>query len=398
MRLSKFLVLSFLCSTVYAADISISSDTATVSSDTQTVIVDTRPIRGIHVTAWSAGSTKYRKKLDAILKTSVINSVIIDIKEYKGEVYIPGVRMAVAAGAYVPAMPDLASYVADLNRRGIYTVARVVVFKDGIYPKKNPHTAVKNASGGIWADRAGNTWFDPYHVEGWRYNTIIALEAARMGFKEIQFDYIRFPTDGALSQMRFSKPYTRKDASDALVGFLRHARQALQPTGVKISIDVFGLTTTDNSGMGIGQLIRPMAEQVDYVCPMIYPSHYYPGEYGLAIPNNQPYKVIWFALRDAIKNMGPDARQKLRPYLQDFSLRKAGIPYNKAEVEAQIQASADHGILSWNLWNASSNYTWSALETEILPKHPEKLLNVSSTTVSASTEAVSSVGISTTPK
>jgi len=347
-----------------------------------------KAIHALHITAWLAGSKKYRVHLNELFKTTIINAVVIDVKEYEGEVYIPGVAMAEKAGAYVPAIPDVASWIADLKHQGIYTVARIVVFKDNIMPRKNKSLSVKNPQGDLWLDRHHITWLDPYNQEAGRYNLLIALQAAKLGFDEVQFDYIRFPTDGSLSQMRFAKPYNKKAAPEALIEFLRQAHQLLKPLGTKISIDVFGLTTTVSTGMGIGQLLGPMTEQVDYVCPMVYPSHYAPGEYGIAVPNNEPYKIISIALHDAIKHLGPASRMKLRPYYQDFSLKnpklhgdeltaqKANkehwIRYGTKEVRAQMQAGADLGVDSWTLWNARCSYTLDALRTPVTatPKTP----------------------------
>jgi hypothetical protein len=332
-----------------------------------------------------AGSKKYRKHFDELLQTTVINAVVIDIKEFEGEVYIPGVSMAEKAGAYVPAMPDIGTWLADLKRQNVYTVARIVVFKDNIMPRKNKALAVKNPQGDLWYDRHRITWLDPYNTEAGRYNLLIALQAAKLGFDEVQFDYIRFPTDGSLSQMRFAKPYSKKEAPQALIGFLKQARQLLEPTGTKISIDVFGLTTTDNTGMGIGQLFAPMAEQIDFVCPMVYPSHYAKGEYGIPNPNDQPYKTISMAMHDALRALGPAQAWKLRPYLQDFSLKGRGIRYGKKEVRAQIQAAADQGVESWTLWNARCSYTLDAIKTPVVAVLPTAS---SHTVVNLSSDAV----------
>lgn len=346
--------------------------TTTLSTTTApTPIIDKEnAIRAIHVTAWKAGSPKYRKELNRLFSASIINAVVIDIKEFEGQVYLPGISVAEKARAYESAMPDIAVWLEALKKRGIYTVARIVVFKDNIMPRKNKGIAVRNMHGELWFDRNKITWLDPYNPDAWRYNLLIALQASKLGFDEVQFDYIRFPTDGDLKMMRFSKPYSRDAAAKALVEFLRQARQLLSPLGTKISIDVFGLTTSVNTGMGIGQLLGPMSEQVDIVCPMIYPSHYARGEYGLANPNDVPYKTISYALKDAIKTLGPEGSKKLRPYLQDFSLKGRGIRYGVKEVRAQIQASVDLGIPSWTLWNARCSYTWEALKTPFTPTPP----------------------------
>ena len=332
---------------------------STPSMVSVTVTASTEAIRSIHLTSWQAGSTKYRHYLDKILKDTVVNAVTIDIKEYQGEVYIPGVRSAKEAGAYVPAMPDIETWLVDLKKRGVYTIARIVVFKDDIMPRKRPALGVHNPLGELWYDKHHTTWLDPYNKDAWRYNLLIALQASKLGFDEVQFDYIRFPTDGNLSQTRFRKPYSRNSASAALVEFINQARQLLHPLGTKISIDVFGLTTSVSTGMGIGQLLGPMTAASDYVCPMVYPSHYAKGEYGIPNPNKEPYRTVHHSLTDAVRFLGPQESLKLRPYLQDFSL---GVHYGAREVRAQIKAASDAGIQSWALWNPRCIYTVSALE------------------------------------
>lgn len=334
-------------------------------------------VHAVHLTASAAGSKKYRLKLEKMFHETILNAVVIDLKDEGGEVYVPDVKAVERAGSYRREVRDMAAWIGDLKKRNIYTIGRIVVFKDNIMPRKTPSVAVHNNNGELWFDRKHTTWLDPYNQEAWRYIFLIALEASKLGFDEIQFDYLRFPTDGSLAQMRFAKPYSRNAASHALVEFLAQAHQLLHPLGTKISIDVFGLTTSVNTGMGIGQLLGPMAEQVDFICPMTYPSHYAKGEYGIANPNDQPYRTISLAMRDALRSLGPQGSQKLRPYLQDFSLKGRGIPYRTKEVRAQIQAAADLGVMSWTLWNANCHYTLDAIRTPVLP-------TASSTTVKAS--------------
>jgi hypothetical protein len=327
----------------------------------------THPIRAIHVTSWQAGSGKYRHYLDTMFKTTIVNAVTIDIKEYQGEVYIPGVPVTQEVHSYVSAMPDLEKWLAELKKQGIYTIARQVVFKDNIMPRKLHNAGVHTQQGELWFDRHHVSWADPYNKEARRYNLLIALQAAKLGFDEVQFDYIRFPTDGNLKMIHYDKPHDPKSACGALVEFLNEAAQLLHPMGTKISIDVFGLTTSDTGGMGIGQMIVPMTQKADYVCPMVYPSHYAKGEYGIPVPNSEPYKTVRHGLRDAIKVLGPEEARKLRPYLQDFSL---GVHYGKKEVLAQIQAAAELGILDWSLWNPRCVYTLSALTPDVQPALP----------------------------
>jgi hypothetical protein len=368
-----------------STDTVISSTTIFNSSFTATGL----DIHGIHLTASAAGSKRFRKnRLEPLLATSIINTVIVDIKEEDGWVYIPGVKKAEAAGAYARDIPDLADWLADLKKRHIYTIGRIVTFKDNKAPRKFPTMGVHKLNGQLWEDRKHLTWLDPYNQEAWHYDLSIAVQAARLGFDEIQFDYIRFPTDGDLKAMKFLRPYSPAASSQALVNFLHQAAQVLHPLGTKISIDVFGLVTSVNTGMGIGQRLNPMTEQVDFVCPMTYPSHYAKGEYGIPVPNDQPYKVIHLAMHDALRSLGAENAHKLRPYLQDFSLPGRGIHYHAKEVREQIQAAADVGVMGWSLWNARCSYTTAALHDPVIP-HPVALPAVSTATPSVSISTVS---------
>jgi hypothetical protein len=291
------------------------------------------------------------------LKEAGLNTIVIALKETDGLVFVRGVPSLSETGAYTNAIPDLPGAVADFKNAGIYTIGRIVLFKDDRLARKRPDLAVKKPDGSIWTNDKGVAWVDPYRWEVWEYNLSIASRAAQAGFDEIQLDYIRFPSDGNVAQARYSRSeHSPKTASQNLLEFLRLARQRLHPLGVKISICVFGMTTTTDSGMGIGQTIADMARETDFISPMMYPSHYYKGEYGLDNPNRHPYKTIQLGVRDALSRLGPDAR-KLRPYLQDFSL---GVRYTAEQVRAQILAAESQGVTSWLLWNAQNRYTWSA--------------------------------------
>lgn len=313
-------------------------------------------IRGIHLSAWISGSEKHRKLALELFATTELNTAVIDIKEYEGQVYIKGVKEAEANKAYVVAIPDLEKYILLLKEKGIYTIARIVVFRDNTISRKIPSLAVKNPDGTIWTDRKGAAWLDPYNKDAWDYNLKIAERAADIGFDEIQFDYIRFPSDGNTRNCRYSKPHSATEASKALIGFLKEAKRRLNLKGAKISIDVFGLTTTATDDMGIGQKIVEMTEQVDYVSPMVYPSHYAKWTYGIADPNKEPYKVVYNSIEGALKRI---PEEKLRPWLQDFSL---GYKYGKNEVRAQMQACYDNKVGSWLLWNPRCIYTRGALK------------------------------------
>jgi len=328
------------------------------TSAIKALIMADRQTRGIHISCWGAGSPKSRHELINKISKTVINTVVVAIKETDGKVYIPGVEKAHKFGAYEAAIPDPVGMLADFKAAHLYTIARIVTFKDAVLPKVRPDMAVKNPSGGLWRSRNHATWNDPYNREVWEYTLDIAERAAKLGFDEVQFDYLRYPSEGNTSQCRFSKPNSRKAAIANLGDFLVYAHKRLAPYKVKISADIFGLTTTSKDDMGIGQDINTLAAGADYIYPMMYPSHYAPGEYNLKSPNASPYKVINYGLRDAMRRLGPDYA-KLHPYLQDFSL--FGVHYGPAEVRAQLIAAHRNLIESWVLWNPANKYTWSAL-------------------------------------
>lgn len=316
-------------------------------------------VRGIHLTSWVAGSKKARQRIDSLLNETELNTVVIAIKEHDGEVYIPGVPMAESMKAYVRAIPDLESYIAHLKKEGIYTIARIVVFKDSLFANKHPEWAVKNPDGSIWKDYRGMAWMDPYQEKVWDYNLDVASRAIVLGFDEIQFDYIRFPSDGNLKNCRYSyQQHSSTSQSAALDNFLKKADAKLKPMGARISIDVFGLTPSVADGMGIGQRFTQIVQWADFVSPMMYPSHYANGEYGIANPNSEPYRVVYRTIADAKHKLGENYK-RLRPYLQDFSL---GYRYGPAEVRAQIQAAEDQGIKDWLLWDPKCQYSRNAFK------------------------------------
>jgi len=318
-----------------------------------------RYIRGIHLTAPISAVNKHRIAVMELFDSTELNTAVIDVKELEGQVYMSGVKTADANGtSFARAIPNLAQYIEQLKEKEIYTVARIVVYRDDLMPRKKTKWAVKNPDGTLWVDRKGITWLDPYNEEVWDYIIEIAERAADLGFEEIQFDYIRFPSDGDITKCRYiSKEHNKETASKALVGFLKKASEQLKAKNVKTSIDVFGLTTTADDDMGIGQRIVEMAEHVDYVSPMVYPSHYGKGIYGVSDPNKEPYKIVYKSMEGAAKRI---PIEKLRPWLQDFSL--GGYKYGKEQVRAQIQACYDNGIGDWLLWNARCVYTRDALK------------------------------------
>jgi hypothetical protein len=315
------------------------------------------PVRGVHLTAWVAGTQSMRLRFLDKLKNTQVNAVVVPVKESDGKVYIPGVAQAEAFGTVRKAIPKPQQLVEDLHSRGLRAIARIVVFKDNVLPYKKPDWAIQDRDGGFWTNRGGLAWVDPYKREVWEYNLNIASVAAGLGFDEIQFDYIRFPSDGDTTRCRYSQPHSSTTATAAMTEFVQTAVKRLRPLGVDVSVAVFGLTTSHSGGMGIGQDLEQLTLAADIVSPMMYPSHYGKGEYGIKDPNRSPYKIIRYGLRDA-KRVLKEESYKLRPYFQDFSL---GFRYGPKQVRAQIRAAAEHGVHSWIFWNPVNRYNWKAL-------------------------------------
>jgi hypothetical protein len=349
-------------------------------------------LKGVHFTGWSAGSTKARRRFRDEMKAAGFNAVVIALKDSDGYEFVRNVPLAAKTGAYVNAIPDLPGAVRDFKEAGIYTIARVAVFKDDHLARARPDLAVHFPDGRIWAGDKGTAWADPYQKEVWDYVIDVASGAAAAGFDEIQFDYIRFPSDGKTRQCRYSrKDHTPQTASAVLREFLTLARARLKPLGVKLSIDTFGLTTSVDNGMGIGQRLDQMADLVDYVSPMMYPSHYARGEYGLRSPNHQPYLTIKHGIADAIERLGGKTAQ-LRPFLQDFSL---GVHYSPEHVRAQILAAEQQGVRGWILWNAQNRYDWSAVQAG---PYTKPLVETAAKTARSKTQKAAAPAASPTPE
>lgn len=316
-------------------------------------------VKGIYLTAFSAGSN-----LDAYLELiddTELNAAVIDVKDVTGEVMYPSeVPLAREIGATRDVLPDLESLAAELEKRDVYAIARVAVFEDDILPRQRPDLAVTDSTtDDPWLNDAGQSWASAYEKEVWEYNTAIAVEAAEAGFDEIQFDYIRFPSDGPMDQIDYGdEAFPTK--VDALAGFLEYARKQLAPHDVRVAADVFGLAATE-PGAGVSQYVDELAPYLDVICPMAYPSHYPPGSYGYQDPNSEPYGILKETMADFEKETrkaNPDL--EIRPWIQDFDL--GSPPYGPDEIRAQMSAIYDSGETGWLLWNAANVYTEEALE------------------------------------
>jgi hypothetical protein len=310
-------------------------------------------MRGVHVTMALASLDGKVDEYLALTRDG-LNTIELDVKDENGEVgfraRVPMARAIGSARTYYNA----AEIVEKVRAKGVYLVGRVVVFEDPLLASKRPNLAIQNADGSVWRNNAGLGWANPYDKRVWKYNVDIAVAAAKAGFDEIQFDYVRFPTDGSIESAVYPGKRAEKRAG-TIAGFLRYARSRLEPLGARMSADVFGLSATRN--MGIGQNVRRLARYLDAIYPMVYPSHYGPGELGLADPNAQPGRTVALSLRDfAAQLTGLETR--LVPWLQDFSL---GREYGPDDVRLQILAARDASADGYLLWNPSGIYTRGVL-------------------------------------
>ncbi len=325
------------------------------------VTVDLEPfaVQGIYVTSfvvstYGTSGDLFTPLLDFVEQTE-LNAMVIEAKDAWGAVaYDSQVPLVQELGTASPRY-EVAEILQECRRRGIYTIGYIVTFEDSRLVDARPEWGVQSISrGGPWTDRKGLKWADPYRQEVREYNIAIARELAELGFDEVQFDYIRFPTDGVLSDIRYAEETSIEKQYATTAAFVRRAYEELAPTGVFISADVFGYAAWRKMWEQ-GQDISLMTHHLDYICPMAYPSHYSPGEQGCANPNACPYPIVLETLKRAHAQMSEGQRARLRPWLQDFDL---GVPpYGPTEVEAQIRAARDGGAVGWSLWNAGNVYT-----------------------------------------
>ncbi len=327
-------------------------------------------VKGIYMTGNTVGIDKRFNALINLIDKTELNAVVIDVKNDEGlmtySTDLPDVKFAGANEKIL--IKDIDRVLKLLNEKNIYPIARIVCFKDKKAGNKFAQLAVKNKNGGIWRDRGGMTWLNPYNKESWDYILSIAKEAAIKGFREIQFDYVRFPTDGDLRSINYGVNTQENTKEKTIAGFLSYAHKHLTSMGVSVSADVFGLVTTSTDGMSIGQHLEIVAKSVDVICPMVYPSHYGRGSYGIDEPDFHPYKIVNHSMKTAkyrIDQLQWEGKKALlRPWLQDFTAKY--LPkyklYGPEEVRAQIKATYDAGLEEWILWNAGNNYTASALE------------------------------------
>jgi protocatechuate 3,4-dioxygenase beta subunit len=308
---------------------------------------------------------KVTELVDLVDRTE-LNAIVVDVKSDRGFLaYRSQVPLAIEMGVGGErkdwlSLEELLKLCQD---KDIYTIARIVVFKDHPLAHARPEWAVKRADGTVWLDREGLGWVIPSRQEAQDYNIAIAREVAALGFDELQFDYIRFPSDGDVAAIVYDEEHTRETRSATIRAFMGRLTAELEPFGVFTSADVFGLTVwvEPYSDMGIGQRVQDIAPYVDYLCPMLYPSTFEPRNLGYANPALQPYDVIYRSQLEAAKRV--PVTTKVRPWLQHYSLN--GVFYGPEQYQAQRQAADDAGSCGWTFWNAGGKYNVEFFEGKV---------------------------------
>lgn len=323
-------------------------------------------VRAIYVSSWTAGASKYRDPVIKMIDETELNSIVVDIKDSTGRIgFTTSDPELQKLGASEKRIPDIRALTNLLHKKNIYVIGRISVFQDPYLTKKKPEWAItKKSDGTVWKDRKGLSFLDPANKEVWKYTVALARDSYAQGFDEINFDYIRYPSDGNIKDINY-RLVEGKTRADNLESFFKYlSEEVKKEQSIPISADLFGLTTEVNDDMGIGQVWEKALPHFDFLAPMVYPSHYPSGHNGYKNPALYPYEVINKALIGAAKktvNAGVDIK-KIRPWLQDFDL---GATYTKEMVRKQIQAVYDNKLSSWMLWDANNRYTSSALELEI---------------------------------
>lgn len=302
-------------------------------------------IIAVYLTSWSASNGNMVDYAIGLSKITKVNAVVIDIKDWSGRIpYNTDVSEAEKYGAERVIIKDMEGLVKKFHDAGFYVIGRMTVFQDPVLASQRSDLAVKSKSGGLWEDFNGLSWISPDEEDAWDYNIALAKDALKRGFDEINFDYIRFPSDGDMMDMDLDVPSER----EVIKSFFKYLRENIPDDN--ISVDLFGLSTVNKDDLGIGQVIEDAYEYFDFVCPMVYPSHYAVSFIGFDNPADHPFEVVAYSMAKA-KIRLKDYNAKLRPWLQDFNL---GAEYDAEKVYLQIKAVKDilgdeyHGYMLWS--------------------------------------------------
>jgi hypothetical protein len=320
-------------------------------------------VKGIYVTAYSAGGSRMEQLL-ALLDKTELNSMVIDIKDDAGYItYKTDNAELQQMGKPQNFIGDINKLMTRLQKHEVYPIARIVVFKDSVLAKKNPELSFVNTDGSIWKNKGGDSFVNPYNEAVWKYNVDIAKEAVKLGFKEIQFDYVRFPEgfEKRADTLKYTK--SNRPRVEIIADFVKYAKAELAPLGVRVSVDIFGYAASVPAAEGIGQDFVKISKNVDVISPMVYPSHYSTGWFDVKDPDKDPYATIKGSMVDTHKKLDPLGSYKpvIRPWIQDFTASWLGsghyVKYGKQQVEDQIRALKDEKVDEYLLWNANNRYT-----------------------------------------
>ncbi|KKT58951.1 hypothetical protein A3I36_02135 [Candidatus Giovannonibacteria bacterium RIFCSPLOWO2_02_FULL_45_28] len=334
-------------------------------------ILTPEPVKAIYMTSWVASTKWWREDLVNFIKKSELNSIVIDVKDYTGRVaFDTGDEDIKKEGSEEIRVSDMKGFVDELHASGIYVIARITVFQDPYYSKRHQDIAVQKKNGTLWKDKKGLSYVDPAAKEFWDYTVRIARATEKIGFDELNFDYIRFPSDGNMSDIAFPVS-AKRNKVEVLSEFFAYLDSQLADISIPISADVFGMVATNYDDLNIGQVLEQIAPHFDYIAPMVYPSHYPPTFQGFKNPAAHPYEIVLYSMSKAVERLiaasstpaSPTSQggpSKLRPWIQDFDL---GATYDAEKVRAEIQAVYDSGLTSWMSWDAGNKYTRDAYKT-----------------------------------
>ncbi len=314
-------------------------------------------VRALYLNRWASQSKRRMAKVIATADETEINAFVIDMKDEFGLNYNTSNPDFAKNAGVANKIRNVAALLDTLKAHKIFAIARIVVFKDSVTARVHPEWTIRRTDNSVWRDKKGLAWVNPYHRELWEYNIGVAEELVKLGFGEIQFDYIRFPEPYASLPAQVFPGANGMSKPDALAAYLKEAKTRLNKLNVRSTADVFGLVTTVGGPLEVGQYWEKISPVVDVVLPMVYPSHYPHGELGIANPNAEPYKVIFTSIsraRERDKKLGITEPEHIRPWLQAFTLGKP--EYGAEQLEAEKKAVYDAGYDGWVMWNPGSIY------------------------------------------
>ncbi|MBU1658359.1 putative glycoside hydrolase [bacterium] len=311
-------------------------------------------IKALYLTFWGASNnSQTSKNVLKIIEETNVNAVVVDVKnEYGSTSFLTSFEQANSYGAHRDRTNrDIQKFIATMKAKNIYTIARIVVFKDELQASNNPDYAIKNQEGEIWRNHDDMAWVDPFDKRSHDYTVSIAEEAAKVGFDEINFDYIRFP---AKDNLKLSKHNTEKNRVEAISQFLQTAQNRLRKYGVFISVDTYGNICWSDDDNNIGQRVDSLEKYADYLSPMLYPSGFASGSFYFQYPSEHPHAVIYRSIKNIHDRIDPCRVRPWLQYFQDYAHKKR--EYKKFEINEQMRASDDINTSGWMMWSPSSKY------------------------------------------